>query len=286
MSRRKSREDMYYANIVADSISLAGHRLTTMECRFPRFILPEVNTYRMASKSASSSRALGTKQRIREAFNDPFIPEEWGANQRGMVSKKSLSAPKRLLARLVWRLSALAACLSAFLLLKLGLHKQLANRVLEPFLWQTMVISATEECWDNIFDQRIHPDAQPEFQKLAKLMKAALDLSEPDILLYGEWHLPYITDEEKEEYAKDLTTLRRASVARVARTSYGNQGGTSIEKDLQLESRLWDATPKHWAPFEGVATPKHPSEPRPLGNYAGWEQLRHSRTWREWRNTL
>lgn len=260
---------MIKARIIADSISPQDFRLTTIECTFHRFILPEVNTYRMWSRSAQSSRAIPLNKRIKEVEENPAVPVYWGKNQRGMVAEEELTEAEKVEAESVWKESAQAAVDYAKYLQGMNVHKQTAARILEPYLWQTNVISSTD--WDNMFKQRIHPDAQPEFRVLAEKIKQALEESEPQPVDVGEWHLPYITEEEKETF--DIDTVKKASVARVAKTSYGNQGGWDIEKDLELEQRLFSAEPKHYAPYEMIATPAGMFAPQ--GNFVGWKQLRH-----------
>lgn len=260
---------MIQATIIADSISPEDFRLTTIECTFHRFILPEVNTYRMWSRSAQSSRAIPLKKRIEEVRENPAIPVYWGKNQKGMVAEEELSEEEKIEAESVWIESANAAVDYATYLQKMNVHKQTAARILEPYLWQTNVISSTD--WENMFRQRIHPDAQPEFKVLAEKIKEALYNSAPNRIEQEEWHLPYITEEEKNEYTIEILT--KASVARVAKTSYGNQGGWDIEKDLELEARLFSAEPKHYAPYEMIATPAGMFAPK--GNFLGWKQLRH-----------
>lgn len=261
---------MISAKVIADSISPQGNRLTTMECTFHRFILPEVNTYRMWSRNAASSRAIPLKRRIEEVRSNPAIPVHWGKNQRGMVAETILDPDSETLACYQWIKAANNAADVAEELDKLNLHKQVAARILEPFLWHTSVIASTD--FDNCFSQRIHPDAQPEFQLLAIEMKKALDSSQPEELGYNEWHLPYVS---RAEQILTLETKKKISVARVARSSYLNQNKSDIDADIALYERLISAEPPHLSPFEMVATPAIGSAPIP-GNYKGWHQLRHS----------
>lgn len=259
---------MISATVIADSISPLGHRLTTMECTFHRYILPEVNTYRAFSRSASSSRAIPISKRIEEVQLNPALPTSWGKNQRGMVADGELDDATSAECQSVWLEAAAAACDYAQYLSDKKVHKQLANRLLEPFLWQTMVISATD--FSNMFTQRIHPDAQPEFKLLAEAMKSALDESDPFHLEWDEWHLPFVLPTEM----ADTEIAKKVSVARCARTSYGSHGVFDLDKDVDLYVRLLEQEPKHWAPTEHVATPAHWA-PQPKGNFRGWHQLRH-----------
>lgn len=259
---------MINVKVVADSIN-RGNRLTTLECTFHRFILPEFNTYRMWSRSAASSRAIPLSKRIEEVRANPAIPVFWGQNQPGMVAEKEIDDSAQREAAHVWMEAAMAAADYAEYLGNLKVHKQVSARVLEPFLWHTSVVSSTD--WDNMFNQRIHPDAQPEFRALAEAMESALNSSSPREVGFNEWHLPYIQDEER---GLSLEVQRQLSVARVARTSYLNQGKVDNSKDLALYHRLITSDPPHWAPFEMVARPVFSSSD-PVANFKGWTQMRH-----------
>ena len=261
---------MIKAKVVCDSLSPDGHRLTTVECKFPRIILAEVNTYGMITKSASSNRAIPIQRRIDEVGSDPFIPIYWGKNEPGMVASEELEYDLQLEATSVWLEAAQAMIDYTTYLKNLGVHKQIAIRLLEPFLWQTNVMTATS--FDNMFNQRIHKDAQPEFNALAVEIKKAVDESTPINLGYDNWHLPYIYEDED---SLDLELKKKISVARVARTSYGNQNKRDAEKDLELHDRLWNADPKHWAPFEQIAQPTYLDQWEIPGRYSGFISLRH-----------
>jgi len=223
----------------------------------------------MWSRNAASSRAIPLKRRIEEVRSNPAIPVHWGKNQRGMVAETALDSNSETIACYQWIKAANHAADVAEELGKLNLHKQVAARILEPFLWHTSVISATD--FSNCFEQRIHPDAQPEFQQLAIEMKKALDTSIPKEVGYNEWHLPYVTGAEQ---ILNIDDKKKISVARVARSSYLNQDKADIDADIALYERLLGAEPPHLSPFEMVATPAIGTASIP-GNYDGWHQLRH-----------
>ena len=276
---------MIEVKVVADSISYTtpdsddnevSPRLATLECTFHRFILPEVNTYRMWSRSAASSRAIPVSRKIEEVRSGPAMPSKFGSNQKGMISGDELQGADLQIAKEVWTASAFMAADYAEYLASLGVAKEITNRILEPYTWHTSVISSTD--FSNCFRQRIPKEAgaQGEFQILASKMKEALDSSIPNKIQLGDWHLPYITEEEMA--SNDLEDLKKASVARVARTSYLSKSN-SLQSDIDLYSRLLNADPPHLAPFEMIATAhqKNMSNKEILynGNFDGWDQLRH-----------
>jgi thymidylate synthase ThyX len=260
------------ARVLLDSISPAGVRLTTIEATFHRFILPEFNTHRALSRNAASSRAIPTRKAIAAVRNDPAMPIFWGKNQSGMAAREEVDAAARERARVEWERALENALASAERLAStdIDLHKQLVNRLLEPFAWITVIVSATE--WTNFFTQRCHPDAQPEIHALAEAMLDAYRASTPREVAVGQWHLPLILPDERR---LDGATLRKLSVARCARVSYlTHENVRDIAKDLELYERLISGGANgHWSPTEHVATPL--DDPRETsGNFRGWQQFR------------
>jgi thymidylate synthase ThyX len=267
----------YEAKIIADSVSPAGVRLTTLQITFPRFILAEFNTHRMLSRNSASSRAIPVKKRIEAVLNSPFVPEKFGRNQKGMQAhEEPISEHNAEEAEMRWRFAARLAAHYAKRLDKLGVHKQWSNRLLEPFSWHTVVVTATD--WDNFFHLRCHPDAQPEFQKIAGMMRDAMRTNTPTARLPIEWHLPYCTGDDAEDVRPDRTTdeawgtLARISAARCARVSYlTHEGKRDTKADLALATKLLAAG--HMSPFEHPATPMDTATEY-YGNFKGWMQYR------------
>jgi hypothetical protein len=260
--------------VIADSISPDNKRITTLRVTYPRFITPEVLTHRSLSRNSSSSRAIPSKILRKKVWNTPSLPVEWGANNKGMQSHSLLPAIKGLACYYLWILASKFACIISFLFEKIGLHKQIANRVTEFAQPVTLVITATE--WANFFALRYHPDAQPEFKFLAMLMYNALHYSIPNHLGYGEWHLPFITSYEKEIALAAGTNLVKVSVARCARTSYYTQDGeiSSVGADTELYNRLVNNDPGHLSPTEHQALCVKNPESHLTGNFKGWIQYR------------
>jgi thymidylate synthase ThyX len=258
----------YNARVVLDSISPSGVRLTTMEVTLPRFTLAEMNTHRAFSRNSASSRAVPTEKFIERALADPVTPIEWGMNMRGMSASETLPDEAGEEAERIWLEARDDAVRHARALAKLGVHKQIVNRILEPFLWHTMVITATD--WANFYAQRLSPYAQPEIQHAAQMMYEVYEVSTPTLVAIGGAHLPFIAEDEGD---LSIETRRRLSVARCARTSYLSQNGTrELDLDLALYDRLIRG--QHWSPLEHQATPLE--EPTWSGNFWGWEQFRKS----------
>lgn len=265
------------AKILADSISPAGIRLTTWEISCHRWILAEINTHRVLSRNFRSSRAVPVARMLEEVRNDPAMPVEWRKNQKGMVGGLTFDDPEELNdLKEVWLKAAVDAAYNSEKLLKIGLHKQWANRLLEPFLWVHGIISATEVT--NFFELRRNVDAQPEFKALADLMWIAREKSTPRKLAPGEWHLPYI--EEGELNTHGVTKCLRISAARCARVSIRPfDGNADLTAEFDRADRL--LKDKHLSPFEHQATPDRQNglsclwvKPNEHGNYYGWRQYR------------
>jgi thymidylate synthase ThyX len=270
---------MFEAKIIEDSMSPEGVRLTTMQLRYPRVILAEVNTHRMFSRSSSSTRAIPLAKAIEDVKKDPFVPSYWGKNQAGMQAKEPLSKDDAEVSRMIWMANMYAVIKNVELLNRIGLHKQLAGRLLEPYMWTHTVVTGTSDAFSNFFWLRDHEDAQPEIRDLARLMKAVYVASTPTNLSNEDWHLPYVTAVEKTVFPID--DLIKRSVARCARVSYKKHDNSdpSQEDDHRLYAQLIEHQPIHASPAEHIARPDHiycgEWAHRDLhGNLRGWIQFR------------
>lgn len=258
------------AKIILDSVSPDGYRLTTMEVTFPRMVLAEFNTHRVFSRNSASSRAIPIEKMLKRVMEDPFVPTYWGENQKGMQAEKVLDTAKAALAKLLWLGARDAAVAFAKALLAVGVHKQLTNRILEPFMWHTVIVTSSE--WSNFYALRAHPDAQPEIREVAELMKQAMDASTPNLVDYEEWHLPITPDIEELKASFDIETIKKISAGRCARVSYLTHfGQRDPAADIELCERLVESG--HMSPLEHVAAPAYPDS-EPSGNFRGWVQMR------------
>lgn len=252
------------------------------------------------SRNASSSRAIPVNKMIQSIIDDTAKPIHWGKNQSGMQAREEHDARINIQPILniqheyyvekevAWEIARNLAIKMAVQFSEAGYHKQIVNRLLEPFMHINVVCTATE--LSNFFALRIHPDAQPEIQLLARKMKKALDESKPVLIPKGHWHLPYITEEDLEKYYNhntetfDYENLIKISVARCARVSYltTEMKKPSFEEDLALYDRLICHDPIHASPAEHQATPdiyihewsKIWKTPSQHGNFVGWIQYR------------
>lgn len=265
------KDNGFRVTTLAASLNVnTGDKLITMQSRFPRFILAEVNTHRALSKGAGSSRAIPVKRVLAQVWNDPAMPVHWGVNRAGMQAKEELQGWRRAAAIALWRTAGRVMCGFAWGMMKIGLHKQVANRILEAWQWTNHVISGTE--WDNVFELRDHPDAQPEFQVLAKMWRKEVENAYYRPLQPGEWHMPYILDNEWWAYPLDLRL--KLSAARSARVSYEPfDGDPSIQKEQARFNLLVGSRPRHSSPTEHQAVAMHASGF--YANYKGFQQLRY-----------
>lgn len=265
---------MIKAEIICDSVNTAGNRLTTFVLTYPRFIHSEFMTHRMISKNSASSRAIPSKKMIQDIIDNPAMPVFWGANQSGMQAARELELHLIEECKRDWIDARDKMIVIVEVLQQFGLHKQIANRLLEPWFHMRVIASATE--WENFFLQRCHKHAQPEIQALADAMlRQYVGGSDPLQLDDGEWHLPFVKVEERDLFS--AVQLRYLSVARCARVSYLNfDGNSEPEKDIALFCKLEQSG--HWSPFEHVAQAMRESDSginfEDYGNFRGWKQLR------------
>lgn len=264
--------------IIADSISEHGKRITTFQLKYWLPMHAEFMTHRAFGRNAASNRAIPIAKIIKQVWNNPAYPIWWGKNQSGMQAKEQLSFLRIKACRFAWKWSGRMMCAVVYSLMKLGLHKQTANRLLMP--WQFMHVVVTSTDYGNFFELRCHEDAQPEIYAFACRMRQLMKLSKPKQLEHGEWHLPYIREDEREAWDEEL--LKDVSAARCCRVSYLNHQGqrSTVEKDLALCDRLVGSRPLHASPFEHQATPDIATsegeylQPELHGNLNGWVQNR------------
>lgn len=263
----------YSAKIILDSVNHCGNRVTTMEFTGARLAHADFLTHRDLSRNAASSRAIPAAKLREKILADPVIPVRFGKNRKGM---KAVEDVDDVTAALAWWLEGLALMAEHHKRGEaLGIHKQIVNRVIEPWMFITVIVTATR--FDNFFWLRDHEDAQPELAKVAGLMYDQYTVSTPTRRGPGEWHLPYILPEDFRETNNDVEILKKISVARCARVSYlTHDGRKDLNEDLRLHNDLVNTTesdePGHFSPFEhqcvALATPER------VGNFVGWKQYR------------
>lgn len=283
-----------YARVIADSVDPWGRRLTTIEARFHRYVLAEVNTHCVFARNSASSRAIPLKKQLDRVLNHLAVPVSFPLEKPGMQGGEELDEFSRNLAENAWRMASRSAHSFAEFLGGIGVHKSVANRLLEPFMWHTAVISST--AWENFFRQRCSPLAQPELRAVAYMMRDVYERSDPTFLDEGMWHMPYLDEdtilEVTSSHEDGMELLKRISCARVARVSHLTQNGQrDYEEDLNLYDRLVSADPMHASPLEhvarvdpwnvhelevplldgGVAVVNLPK----IGKFLGYRQLRH-----------
>lgn len=260
------------AKILEDSITAHDVRLTTMELTYPRFFHAEFMTHRAFSRNAASSRAIPVKRMLERTLADPAFFSHVGKNKPGMQASEEVSPDIRKMFENEWM--SLGKHVAEYVERwseTLGIHKQVANRALEPWQHITVIVTATE--WKNFFKQRSHHAAMHEMRELSDKMLAAQNKSVPILRRSGEWHLPMVTEVERQTIDRSL--LPAISTARCARVSYLNHDGkpTTVEQDIDLYVKLLTADPMHPSPFEHQALPAARPDDRSR-NLVGWHQHR------------
>lgn len=228
-------------------------RLTTFVLSYPRFVHAELMTHRFFSRNASSSRAIPVATMIQRATKQTAYPVYWGKNQKGMQADEELSDKDIERAKGVWLAAAETAARYAQEMIDLGVHKQIANRLIENF--QNIEVVVTSSLWANWYALRNHKDAQPEIQAVARAMLNAHRASVPKLLGPDEWHLPFVGKDERASLAPDVAC--KVSAARCARTSYltHDKKEPKLEDDLALFDRLMGGEVVHASPTEHQAKP-------------------------------
>jgi hypothetical protein len=279
-------KEMYKCKIVADSIGPAKIRLVTFEITYPLFVHAEFLRHRILSRSGdeialedfshsvASNRAIPTNRILSAVIADPVTPVWWGRNQAGMSAREELTGWRLRAAKKVWRLACLSGVIFAWLLGKIGLHKQLANRRMTPDQWVTQLVTGTD--WDNFFALRCHPDAQPEIRIIAEMMRESLGLSKPEVLEVGGWHLPLVEIKDMHELWPQTVMVERdaclISASRCARFSLLSEKRLPVLEEIGKAEKLIIAG--HMSPFEHQAQALENDQR--IANLRGWRSFRSS----------
>ena len=260
-----NRETSIKATVICDSISEKGIRLTTFEIEYPRIVMSEFNTHRSVSKNSSSSRAIPVSKMLEHTQNINLKPIYFGSKKSGMQAGDELVGNDLINAKLFWEAALFDAITWATELDELGVAKEVCNRLVEPFQLVKVVCTATD--WDNFFNLRLHPDADPNICMLAYKMYEAMQESKPIELKAGEWHLPFVNigwnGKGEMCYADDdfnfveLEQAIKLSAASCASVSYRTEGMT-LEKADKIFDMLIKAEVVHSSPLEHCATPVKP----------------------------
>ena len=241
----------FSANILLSSENEYGQTITTFEFESPRLSHSDFMSHRCFSRNAQSSRALPIEKLLDKVKTDPVIPVEVGKNKSGMFATEELDDKSKEEAIKIWLKARDEAVKYANQLNELKVHKQIVNRILEPYSWIKVICTGTDEAYQSFFKLRCAPDVQPELKKLAYMMKEAYDLKNPQKLKTGQWHLPLVTNYDEEELRKSYSdsSLVKISAGRTCRVSYlTHLGERDPKKDIDLCDRL--ITDMHYSPLE------------------------------------
>jgi hypothetical protein len=270
-------------SILASQHTETGARIDTFLLRYPRWIHAEFMTHRVFSRNASSSRAIPVAKLIQSVIDDPAVPLFWGANQKGMQADVECNEKVGVYAKPIndtrgpgrefinferanmaredaWIYARDRAIEAARAFDEAGYHKQIVNRLLEPFGHITVVATGTQ--WSNFFALRCHPAAEPHMQMLARAIKEAYDEAEVQMLAPGQWHLPFVGLDDWVTInnlclprGEHTAMALKLSVARCASTSYKTVEGfdMTLERAVALHDKLVASVPLHASPCEHQA---------------------------------
>ena len=276
------------AKILADSVNEQGNRLTTFELTYSRLIHSEILTHKMLCSNSASSRAIPFAKMAEQLTAMPvrFGQANPGMQDKGEDYNKEVyndGSGEFISPQEAWESSKFSAMWYAKRFYEAGYHKQVYNRLTEPFQMMKTVISGTE--WANFFWLRNDSAADPTLHELARCMQEARDESVPQLLKAGEWHLPYVlTDYEDGKqvylieqevegwgtagYYMTLENAIKVSCARTAAVSFRNED-YGLEKCLEVYARLIGDERKHASAMQHAATPMLNPQPRIYFNGRG-----------------
>lgn len=265
--------------IQASRCARTGKEIFTLELEYPRQIHSQLLTHGVFSKNSSSTRAVPLKAAIEQLRAKP-AGVIWTANQSGMqgnvLPDNETTMPNRVMAMACNSMVDFAEFLNdAPDLGGLGIHKQNAGRLLEPFQNIKIVLTSTE--WENWDWLRIHKDAQGEIADLALAMKEARDAAEIMELEPGELHVPYVErirktsddpnysnisagliylvrDEEGYPQLLSIDQAKQVSASVCAQVSY-RKADNSLDRANRIQGMLVNGHKVHASPFEHQAEP-------------------------------
>lgn len=292
------------AKIISSSRFRNGVRADTLHLRYWRPVHGEFMTHRDFSRNGASGRAVPVMAVL--ARNETYVPR-FKRNQSGMQPAEFLSADEQAAAEKVW-MGAVDACREAARILGgkdgFNIHKQWPNRMIEWFGWIDVLVTSTR--WSNWDALRLHREAQDEIRYLAEAMYAAREGAEVVDLKDGEWHLPYVTEQDRDDVARMVRdrnfseavtrvlghlaksasmaeisyankVLLAISAARACRVSYAKLDGspTTIDNDMGRFLLLAESAPLHASPLEHQCRGLTPADSAALqGNLLGTVQFR------------
>lgn len=251
------------AKVIADS-KFEGSRLVTLEIELHRFVLPEFNTHRSISRNFQSSRAVPVKQMIEQVRNNPAMPVHWGMNQPGMVADSEVQGFTKQQSIKRWKWAAKQAAECAEALNEAGVHKQVVNRLLEPFMWTKGVVTATIDDWQAFLKLRLHKDAQPEIKALAYEIGQAIINSSSAELSDGDWHMPYFGD----GYYLKGCGIDVEEAVMISASCAGQVSYRKLDDSLEKAKKIYDMLN---LPSEGVY-PENPPHFSPTEHQVIFEQ--------------
>lgn len=281
--------------IIADSINKFGQRITTFELEYPRLVHSEILTHRLLSRNSASSRAVPTVSVLDSIAKRIAMPVFWGKNQKGMQSYQELDSLQKSASKALWVEAAKQATSLSKIMQETGLHKQVANRITEPFTYMKVIVTATD--FENFFWLRTHHAADPTIKQLASMMQEAYNKNKPELLHEGEWHLPYVDKRLIRDGDLTIEDALMLSVSSCCQVSYRKQ-----DQSLEKAKKIWDmlniadtVEPEHSSPTEHQARCFNQSKPAVMyphlwpvgvthvdrnldmhsGNLKGWLQYRH-----------
>ena len=281
------------ATIIAHSKSAVdGKEIITYELEYHRYIHSELMTHRTFSRNAASSRAIPVSKMIGLVRTSPATPIHWGKNQAGMQASEECNNKldwyiyEDLTPLEAWKIVMYKAVETAEAFNEAGYHKQITNRLLEPFQMIKVVVTATE--LDNFFWLRFHKAAQPEIQELARCMLVAKKRSVAEVLNVGEWHTPYVdhwrddsgglmygvkVDKEDKNYPiqwLNWVDALKVSASCCAQVSY-RKTDDSLEKADKVWQMLTTDDRIHSSPTEHQATPV---DRKSVSNFAFFKDIK------------
>lgn len=267
--------------LLAHSINLSGHDITSWELEYNKSIHAELMTHRQFSRNAGSSRAIPFAKALSSVEQNPALPIVWGGHKPGMSPGEPLTGGDLLLSQNCDEQARMDCTFHAKMADDYGLHKSITNRWIDP--WSHIKVLVTTTQLNNFFKLRCHPAAEPIFQCLAFGILQKYVQSVPRRLKEGEWHMPYHDFMPSGLTVKDQLKI---ATARACWVSYNSPDKTDFDLDAAFARHDSCISMGHWSPLEHCAMAFNAntvsSSAYPWSNFddpfndfrSGWKQYR------------
>lgn len=264
------------AKLLKYSKNQAGRSIITFETETDCVTHTQMSQHTSGVNAAKSKRSQKAHIQIEEVESGyAYKPQVWWKDQiKGMQPTEYFAFKEHLRLNEEWKNWQQECVKFARYLHSKGVARQIVGKVIMPFKVIKAMWTFPDYGFDNFIELRAKEGthAQHEINELALMMKKLRDKATPELLLDGEWHIPYSTPE------LPLAQNIRKSISCTAFMSYdSHEKERTAEKYKNFSNRLLED--KHMSCFMHIAQAKSGDgfHERLRGFSSLREELKHGR---------